>query len=469
MTTGIYKITNIRNGRCYIGQSIDIERRWMEHRTPKNRDLNTPLYNDIRLYGIQNFKFEVLEECPAEKLNEMEQQYISKYKSTALYNRNDGGAGNYGHAVSEATRRALRYAGRKQWERKSDEEKRNVISRQLCGPRIGHEVSERTRNLLREANTGKKQTQATIVKRAAKLSVSMRGNQNRKRSVLCVNLDNLDVEIYDMVISAARAIRTNPEHLVHVLKKDRPVVKNWYVTYLRSVETIGDECNRVGSEMRTDSKCAASLVDEEIVHASEMANQKTNDKGFIQLAIRSRQFSCINVTDVRQGELRNYDLLSGEINVQAVPNRSELPVIGYVAYFRLNNGNGVSDSFSKSLYMTVDELQQHAKTYSQTYKSDKDYIRNSSKWTTDFDAMAKKTVLKLLLSRYAPLSVEMQQIQDAIRSDQAVIGESGQPAAYIDNATVSEAEEVPAEAYDDLVNEKKEQMRLNASKAPEMP
>lgn len=192
-------------------------------------------------------------------------------------------------------------------------------------------------------------------------------------------------------------------------------------------------------------------------------------KGFIQLAIRSRQFSCINVTDVRQGELKNYDLLSGEVSVQAVPNRSELPVIGYVAYFRLNNGGSIADCFAKSLYMTVDEIQQHAKTYSQTYSSSKDYIRNSSKWTTDFDAMAKKTVLKLLLSRYAPMSVEMQQIQDAVRSDQAVIGESGQPAAYIDNATVSEAEEVTAEDYEDLVNERKEAMRQSENKAPEMP
>lgn len=188
-------------------------------------------------------------------------------------------------------------------------------------------------------------------------------------------------------------------------------------------------------------------------------------KGFIQLAIRSRQFSCINVTDVRQGELKNYDLLSGEVNVQAAPNRGELPVIGYVAYFRLNNGNNISDSFSKSLYMTVEELQQHAMTYSQTYKSNKDYIRKSSKWTTDFDAMCKKTVLKLLLSRYAPLSVEMQQIQDAIRSDQAVIDVAGQPAAYIDNMATEDA----AEVYDDLVNEKREVMRQSENKAPQLP
>lgn len=185
-------------------------------------------------------------------------------------------------------------------------------------------------------------------------------------------------------------------------------------------------------------------------------------KGFIQLAIRSRQFSCINVTDVRQGELKSYDLMSGEINIQAVQGRSELPIIGYVAYFRLNNGSGMADCFSKSLYMTVDEMQQHAKKYSQTYKSSKDYIRNASKWTTDFDSMAKKTVLKLLLSRYAPLSVEM---QDAIRSDQAVIGESGQPMEYIDSAVTVETQEV----YDDLVNEKREAMRQAGNNAPVMP
>ena len=166
-------------------------------------------------------------------------------------------------------------------------------------------------------------------------------------------------------------------------------------------------------------------------------------KGYIQLAIRSGQFQAINVTEVREGELQDFDLLTGETRFTAKPNRETLPVIGYVAYFRLTNG------FSKCLYMTCDEVEAHAIRYSKAYNNDKRNRKRGSKWTTDFDAMAKKTVLKLLLSKYAPLSVEM---QNAIKSDQAVIDERGE-AHYIDrdeyasveDVTLGVAEEVEAE------------------------
>ena len=164
-------------------------------------------------------------------------------------------------------------------------------------------------------------------------------------------------------------------------------------------------------------------------------------KGFVQLAIRSGQFQAINVTEVREGELQDFDLLTGETRFTAKPNRETLPVIGYVAYFRLTNG------FSKCLYMTRDEVEAHALRYSESTKA---WVKASSKWTTDFDAMAKKTVLKLLLSKYAPLSVEM---QNAIKSDQAVIDERGE-AHYVDheeasvedvtNAVANEVEDVTA-------------------------
>lgn len=145
-------------------------------------------------------------------------------------------------------------------------------------------------------------------------------------------------------------------------------------------------------------------------------------KGFVQLAIRSGQFRNINVTDVRKGEIIGTDLLTGEVKLQVLPNREELSVVGYIAYFRLLNG------FEKILFMSIDELTRHAMQYSQTFKSANKYVKENSKWTTDFDAMAKKTVLKLLLNRYAPLSVEM---RNAITADQAVISVKGEE--YVDN------------------------------------
>lgn len=161
-------------------------------------------------------------------------------------------------------------------------------------------------------------------------------------------------------------------------------------------------------------------------------------KGFIQLAIRSGQFKTINVTDVKEGELIHWDMLSGEVVFQAKPNREELKTIGYAAYFRLTNG------FEKTLYSTVESIDKHAKTYSQTYSSKTDWVQKSSKWNTDFDAMAKKTVLKLLLSKYAPLSVEM---RDAITSDQAII-EGENKLKYVDNESIEEsvAEEIETNA-----------------------
>ena len=155
-------------------------------------------------------------------------------------------------------------------------------------------------------------------------------------------------------------------------------------------------------------------------------------KGFVQLAQRSGQFKTINCTDVREGELKKNDRLTGEIEfswIEDEAERQKAPVIGYVAFFELLNG------FRKMLYMTKAELDAHAKRYSQTYK------KGYGVWKDNFNAMAQKTVIKLILNKYAPLSVDMQK---AIELDQA--GDEGE---YIDNqekveivdAEIGEAEE----------------------------
>lgn len=148
-------------------------------------------------------------------------------------------------------------------------------------------------------------------------------------------------------------------------------------------------------------------------------------RGYIQLAMRSGQFKTINVRDVREGEIVDEDFVSGELKFKKLPDaeRANAPVIGFVAYFELLNG------FRKMSYWTVAELKAHGMRYSQTYSSKNDYVRKNSKWETDFEAMASKTVLKLLLAKYAPLSVEM---QEAIVSDQAVFRKGENDANYVD-------------------------------------
>lgn len=148
-------------------------------------------------------------------------------------------------------------------------------------------------------------------------------------------------------------------------------------------------------------------------------------RAYGQLALRSGLFKCINDTDVREGELVNRNRLTGQIDFnfeQDDKRRSELPIIGYVSYFQLLNG------FESTLYMSVEELKAHGLRYSQTYRSQYANVRDSSKWVTDFHEMCRKTVIKLHLSRKAPLSVEM---QNAILDDQAVFRSADTP-EYVD-------------------------------------
>ena len=140
-------------------------------------------------------------------------------------------------------------------------------------------------------------------------------------------------------------------------------------------------------------------------------------RGFIQLAQRSGQFKTISSTPVYEGQIDYDDPLKG-IKFNWGGRKSDI-VIGYAAYFELLNG------FEKTLYMTKADVERHAGKYSQTYK------KGYGVWKDDFDAMAQKTVLKMLLSKYAPLSVEM---QTATVADQSVIKNPDDlEVEYIDN------------------------------------
>lgn len=93
---GIYKITNKVNGKCYIGQAVDIERRWRKHKSayknPQSPNYDYPLYRAMRKYGIENFTFETLEECEAKDLNDKEVFYIAKFNCYEDgYNQTKGG------------------------------------------------------------------------------------------------------------------------------------------------------------------------------------------------------------------------------------------------------------------------------------------------------------------------------------------------------------------------------------------
>ena len=150
-------------------------------------------------------------------------------------------------------------------------------------------------------------------------------------------------------------------------------------------------------------------------------------KGLIQLAIRSGQISKINMTDVREGELLGEDILTGDITLRKVADRNGKKIIGYCAYMRLVNG------FEKTMYSTREDIEAFALRFSkQQYKG-----KLTNTWAKDFDAMAKKTVLKALL-KFAPLSTEMER---ALELDQEV-----QQMSVLNTAAAREPDVIEAEA-----------------------
>lgn len=146
-------------------------------------------------------------------------------------------------------------------------------------------------------------------------------------------------------------------------------------------------------------------------------------KGFVQLAQRTNLFKTINAVEVHENQLEDSDYITGEIKIKKMkPGELLGPVVGYVAYFKLLSG------FEKMLYMTRGEMEAHAKKYSKTFAKKKGVWADGE---DGFNAMAKKTVLKLLLSKYAPLSIDMQ-IHNAVIVDQAVIDPENN-LRYVDN------------------------------------
>lgn len=150
-------------------------------------------------------------------------------------------------------------------------------------------------------------------------------------------------------------------------------------------------------------------------------------RGYVQLAMRSGQYQKIHCTDIRQGELKSHNPIEDVYTFEPITDyekRSQLPVIGYYAYFILTNG------FKKTLYWSREQMEEHAKKYSMAYRKGWD----SSLWKTDFDKMAYKTMIRQLLSKYGPMSVDMER---AYVGDQAVIDDNGNP-QYIDNMDIPE-------------------------------
>jgi len=147
-------------------------------------------------------------------------------------------------------------------------------------------------------------------------------------------------------------------------------------------------------------------------------------KGYIQLAIRSGQYQDIDVMEIHEGEYLGKDAANGKPRFQFIEDddeREQRPVIGYMAYFEYLNG------FRKTLYWSKAKMMNHADEYSPAFSAEtmrkleagqipeSDLWKYSSFWYKNFDEMAKKTLLRQLISRWGIMSIEMQQgfVQDS--------------------------------------------------------
>lgn len=235
-----------------------------------------------------------------------------------------------------------------------------------------------------------------------------------------------------MTLTKMLAQNTVKERFSAILKEKSPAFISSIISATKSNPKLA-ECN---PESIISSAVIAATLDLPIqqnlgfawiIPYKGQAQFQMGYKGYIQLAMRTGQYKTLNVSEVCEGELIVENKFTGEFVFDSKKATSKT-VIGYMAYFKLING------FEKTLYMTAMQMEAHAKKYSQTYK------RGFGKWEEDFDPMAQKTVIKLLLSKYGILSTEM---QTAVTTDQAVVTDDGGTidVEYVDNATPDAAQQ----------------------------
>lgn len=134
-------------------------------------------------------------------------------------------------------------------------------------------------------------------------------------------------------------------------------------------------------------------------------------KGYIQLALRTGQYRNINVIEVYEGELKSWNRLTEEIELDMDGKKSD-KVIGYLGYFELING------FRKTVYWSKDDIERHRKKFSKT----------GFAWKDNYDAMAMKTVIRNMLNKWGILSIDMQKAytEDIKDPDDVQVTEDGE-------------------------------------------
>jgi len=125
-------------------------------------------------------------------------------------------------------------------------------------------------------------------------------------------------------------------------------------------------------------------------------------KGMHQLALRTGAYKTINVVDIREGELKRYNRLTEEVEIDFIVDEDERdskPVVGYVGYYRLVNGA------EKTIYMSKKAIEQHERKFRKGENMGKG-------WRDDWDAMARKTVYRQLIGKWGVMSINYQTVEE---------------------------------------------------------
>ncbi len=252
---GIYMITNLINGKKYIGQSRNIPTRWMNEK--KSRGINQHLFNAIKKYGIDNFQFEAIESCTVELLNVRENFYILYFKTYLPefgYNKTTGGdncimseetrvkisKSNLGKTMTKETKykmsqymKSLSFEERsRRWSvrNKPTDTTKQKISMALIGIKRSKETKRKigiknkgkspsieTRLKMRKSHLGKKQTIEHINKVAAKM----------RKPIICIETGQVFISIKE----AAEILNLSPTWLCTVCKRGTGLVGGFHFRY----------------------------------------------------------------------------------------------------------------------------------------------------------------------------------------------------------------------------------------------
>ena len=219
---GIYKIEKLINGKVYIGQSVDIKGRWNEHKLVNSRaskdalkSQKYPLYLAFEKYGLDNFSFEVIEECSIEELNEKEQFYIKKYNSYIDFPNSNGSNLTLG---GDGTRKV------------TEEQILNILKLWDEGKTTG-EIMDTLQIEKPAIIKYLKLFSSTYTVEESDFRGRINAGISHRKKIDCYDLWGNFLKTYSSITEASEILDLNKQKIINCCKGKSPRVKNYRFTY----------------------------------------------------------------------------------------------------------------------------------------------------------------------------------------------------------------------------------------------